>query len=126
MKSIKLIIALLLLGVIGAGNAWADHRHHSRIGVGVVIGPYWGPSYYPFSPYYYPPYYPSYYPPVVVERPAPVYIEQQAAPAPPAPPVAASPVNYWYYCAAAQGYYPYVKECRSGWQRVLPQPPGQP
>lgn len=123
MKSIKLTIALLLLCVVGASNAWADHRHHhARIGVGVVIGgPYWGPAYYPFSPYYYPPY----YPPVVVERPAPVYIEQQVAPAPPAPPVAVAPVEYWYYCAATQGYYPYVKECPGGWQKVLPQPPDQ-
>lgn len=120
MKSIKLAIALLLLGVAGVGTAWADHgHHHARFGV--VIGPYWGPSYYP----YYPPY-PYYYPPVVVERPAPqVYIEQQPAQAPAAP-VIAAPLNYWYYCAAAQGYYPYVKECRSGWQKVLPQPPGQP
>jgi hypothetical protein len=62
---------------------------------------------------------------VVVERPASqVYIEQPAAPAPAAP-VAAAPVNYWYYCAAAKGYYPYVKECPSGWQKVSPQPPGQ-
>ena len=124
MKLIKLIIALLLLGVAGAGNAWADHRHHSSFGI--VIGPYWGSPYYSPYPYYYPPY----YPPVVIERQAPVYIEQQPAPvaAPPAPavPVAAAPLNYWYYCAAAQGYYPYVKECRGGWQKVLPQPPSKP
>ena len=25
-----------------------------------------------------------------------------------------------------RGYYPYVTECPSGWQKVLPQPPGQP
>jgi hypothetical protein len=55
-----------------------------------------------------------------------VYIEQQQAPAAPPPaPVAAAPADYWYYCAAAQGYYPYVKECPGGWQKVLPQPPAQ-
>ena len=137
MKTTKLIIVLLLLGAGGAGNAWADHRH-GGVRFGVMIGPYWGgpwpypsPHYYP--PYYYPPYYypPHYaYPPVVIERPAPqVYIEQPQAPAaPPLPPapVAAAPANYWYYCAAAQGYYPYVKECPGGWQKVLPQPQGQP
>jgi len=122
MKTIKLIIALLLLGAAGMGNAWADHRGHAHFGV--MIGPYWGPWYSP-PPYYYPPYYPP-----VVERPAPqVYIEQQPAPAAPeapAAPAAAAPANYWYYCAAAKGYYPYVRECPSGWQKVLPQPPGQP
>lgn len=122
MITTRVMIALLLLGATGISTAWADHRgHHSRFGV--VIGPYWGPSYYPPYPYYYPPY----YPPVVIERQAPqVYIEQPPMPAaPPAAPIAAAPLNYWYYCAAAQGYYPYVKECRGGWQKVLPQPPGQ-
>ncbi|MFZ4537524.1 hypothetical protein [Propionivibrio sp.] len=124
MKTSRLIIALLLLGTFSVGNAWADHRGH-RTRFGVVIAPYWGPSYYPPPPYYYSPYYPQYYPPVLVERLAPpVYIEQQPAPAV-APPAPSAPVNYWYYCAAAKGYYPYVKECRSGWQKVFPQPPGQ-
>ena len=128
MKNFKLILALLLLGVGGIGNAWADHGH---VRFGVMIGPYWGaPWHYPPPAYYYPPYYA--YPPVVVQPQAPqVYIEQPAAPAVapiPAPPVAAAPapVNYWYYCAAAKGYYPYVRECPGGWQKVLPQPTGQP
>ena len=123
MGKIKLIIAFLLLGAAGAGSAWAD-RGHAHFGV--VIGPYWGgPWYYPPPAYYYPPYYPQ----VIVPAPQ-VYIEQQpaasAAPSAPVAPVAAAPVNYWYYCAAAKNYYPYVKECPSGWQRVSPQPPGQP
>ncbi|MBK7768626.1 MAG: hypothetical protein IPI44_22875 [Sulfuritalea sp.] len=144
MKKSKLIIALLLLGTCGVGNVWADprgggHRGGYRgghggghVSFGVMIGsPYWGgPWFYPPPAYYHPPYYPPYYPQVVVERQAPqVYIEQQVAPAaPPAPasPVAAAPANYWYYCATAKGYYPYVSECPSGWQRVLPQPQGQP
>jgi len=126
MKTAKLIIALLLLGVAGLGNAWADHHGHVRFGV--TIGPYWGPGYYQPYPYYYPPYYPVYSSPVVIERQAPqVYIEQQPAPVT-APPVssAAPAANFWYYCAASRGYYPYVKECPGGWQRVSPQPPGQP
>jgi hypothetical protein len=134
MKAIKLITLCLLLGVAGMGAAWAGggRHYHGRTSVGIVVGPYWGPSYYSPFPYYYPPYYPYYYPPVVVERQAPqVYIEQSqqepAPPAPPAPPAstAAAPINYWYYCAATNAYYPYVKECRDGWQRVSPQPPGQ-
>jgi len=86
-----------------------------------MIGPYWSPWPYP-PPYYYPPY----NPPVVVERyNPPVYIEQPA-PAQPAPNAVVTPVNYWYYCGASKAYYPYVQECPGGWQKVLPQPPGQP
>lgn len=123
MKTIRLTIVCLLLSVAGAGSAWAGGgHHHSRTSVGIMIGPYWGPSFYSPFPYYYPPY----YPPVVIERQAPqVYIEQQQAPAPAPAPAAAVPVNYWYYCAATNAYYPYVKECRSGWQKILPHPPGQ-
>jgi hypothetical protein len=29
---------------------------------------------------------------------------------------------YWYYCERSKSYYPYVKECPSGWTRVAPQP----
>lgn len=129
MKTIKLILALLLLGAAGVGNAWADRGH---VHFGIEIGPYWGPGYYLPYPYYYPVspyYYPPYYPPVM-ERPAPqVYIEQPPAPAAlpaPAAPDASASANYWYYCAKPKGYYPYVKECPSGWQKVLPQPPSQP
>ena len=112
----KLATAFLLLGMAGVGSAWADHGHAH---FGVYVGPGWGPWYYP-PPYYYPPYYP--YPPVVIERPAPpqVYIEQAPAAAAPAP---APQTNYWYYCGATKAYYPYVRECPSGWQKVLPQPP---
>ena len=120
MKIFKLTIALLLLGAGAVGNALADHGH---VRFGVMIGPYWGgPWHYP-PPYYYPPY----YPPVVVQsQPPQVYIEQQQAPTAPPAPLAASQVNYWYYCAQAKGYYPYVRECPGGWQKILPQPPGQP
>ena len=27
----------------------------------------------------------------------------------------------WYYCRDAKAYYPYVRECPSGWQQVVPQ-----
>jgi hypothetical protein len=115
-----LIIALLFLGTAGAERAWADRGRHGH--VGVFIDPFWGPWYYPPGPYYYP----TYYPPVVVSPPAPqVYIEPPltTTPAVPAEPNAAMTGNYWYYCAATKTYYPYVKECPSGWQRVSPQPP---
>ena len=88
---------------------------HSRVTVGFAFGyPYWGP----WSPWYYPPPY-YYYPAPVVVRPAePVtYIEQGGATK------SAAQSGWWYYCDSARGYYPYVKECPAGWQRVPPAPP---
>ena len=58
--------------------------------------------------------------------PAPRYDEQgysQAAP-PPAPTQAQpQPQGDWYFCANSNAYYPYVRECAGGWQRVPPTPP---
>jgi len=63
--------------------------------------------------------------------PAPVYPAQvdpqqaatttQAAPQP----ATAPEQNWWYYCAQANGYYPYVTTCPTGWTKVSPIPPGQ-
>jgi len=60
------------------------------------------------------------YPPTVVAVPTapPVYIQQI-----PVPEVQQSQSNYWYYCQSSKGYYPYVRECPSGWQQVEPTPP---
>lgn len=56
-------------------------------------------------------------------QPQTVYIQ----PEPPyAPGVAPSPVPYWYFCPAANAYYPYVSSCPSGWQAVLATPPPPP
>ncbi|MGT2427644.1 hypothetical protein ACU4GI_16525 [Cupriavidus basilensis] len=30
---------------------------------------------------------------------------------------------YWYHCARPDGYYPYIKACPGGWQKVPAQPP---
>lgn len=120
MKSMSKVLGVLLLGLCVSGSALADHGHgHFRggIGVGVVIDPFWGWPYYAPVPYYYSPAY--YYPPVVaVPSQPPVYVEQERAPA-----VTAPPANYWYYCSGSRSYYPYVRECPGGWQRVAPQPP---
>lgn len=128
-------IVYLLLCVAGVGSALADrgygygygygygHGYGGHAQFGVVIGPFWGPGYFPPPAYYYPPY----YPPVVVEPAVPpVYIEQQATTPETAGASTLPQTNYWYYCRAAKGYYPYVQECPGGWQRVSPQPPGQP
>lgn len=117
LKLVKSFLVLLLLAAACVGNAWADHRGHTRFGL--VIG---APLFYPYPhpyPYYYPP-----YQPVIIERAPPVYIEQPVSQ--PAPAVQEQQTNYWYYCSASKAYYPYVKECPGGWQKVLPQPPAQP
>jgi hypothetical protein len=56
-------------------------------------------------------------PQTVYTQPVPVY--------PPgyAPGYAPSSVQYWYFCAAANAYYPYVPSCPSGWQAVPATPP---
>ena len=95
---------LALATLLGASAAaFAHGRGHVRIWVGPAW--YWGPAW-----YYPPPYY--YYPP---ERPAepPVYVER----------IDPGEQGWWYYCDPAKGYYPYVKECPSGWRRVSPTPP---
>jgi len=113
MKAFKFLSLLLLLLLTGASSAWA----HGRGGVGVYFGPYWGPG-----PWYYTPP-PYYYRPEVVVVPAQqptVYVEQQPAGAAESAP--RSGEQYWHYCAASKAYYPYVKECPGGWQKVLPHP----
>jgi hypothetical protein len=97
----------------GAWHGGGFHGHGGG-GVGVVIGPdvwwgdpwWWGPPgpYYGY-PYYGDPYYGSPY-----YAAPPVYIQQQPAP----------PPAYWYYCPDSRTYYPYVKECASGWLTVVP------
>jgi hypothetical protein len=90
-------------------------------------GLWWGSSFYPYAysygyPYAYGGYpyaagaygaYSGYgYEAPAVQETAPAYA-QDIAPAP----------YYWYYCEAASAYYPYVRECPTGWLRVLPEPP---
>ena len=115
MRSIKtaLMVLLVLAGALASETVLA-HGPRVHFGFGVGVPGFW-------PGYYYRPYYPSYYYPPVVVAPAapPVYIEQgtpQAAPAP------AQANNWWYYCAESEAYYPYVKQCPAGWQRVTPQP----
>lgn len=120
MKPTRATLALasvVLLALLSSASvyAWGHRGPHARFGV-MLGGPLWyGPAYY--SPYYYPPYYPqAYYPSMPVAPP--VYVEQGEA-----QPATAPPQAYWHYCAETKGYYPYVKECPGGWQRVSPQPP---
>ena len=111
-------------GPVSGGRAYGGHVRHGHyhgnyhsttfVGVGFGFG-------YPWSWYgYYPPpyYYPGYYYAQPVAYPAePVTYVEQAAPAP------AEPAGWWYYCEPSRTYYPYVRECPSGWQRVPAVPP---
>ena len=112
------ILALLIasMGVFPPNPRSPIEGSHSHVSVGFSYGyPYWGPGWWgPWGPWYWPG--PYYYPPTTVVVPAqPVqYIEKGSAPA---------AESWWYYCDDAKGYYPYVKECPSGWQRVSPTPP---
>ena len=38
-------------------------------------------------------------------------------------PGAVPAVEYWYYCQPSAAYYPYVQECPTEWQPVLPTAP---
>lgn len=126
----------LSLGVFCALASQLAYAHPPGRGWHGGVGLYFGAPY-PFFPYAYAPYaypYPYVYspPPVVITQPqSQVYIEQDsnnatnAAPGnSTAPATSASNNNaYWYYCEAANGYYPYVKECPAGWKQVTPTPP---
>jgi hypothetical protein len=56
-------------------------------------------------------------PETVYLQPAPNFGNNNANGA--APP----PISYWYFCAAANAYYPYVTSCQGGWQSVPTTPP---
>ena len=114
MKTTKGILALALVagGLLASESALA---HRSRVTLGFHFGVPLGWHYYHPHPYYY---YPPYYAPTVVVPAQPqTYIEQ------PAPQAAPQPAQgWWYYCSDSRAYYPYVKDCPGGWQRVAPQP----
>jgi hypothetical protein len=98
MRKIAFLLALLASEAAFAGGSVA-------IGIGFGF-PLWYPA-----PYYY---YPHYYPPaVVVSRPV-TYIERRES--------APASTDWWYYCVQSKAYYPYVKTCPGGWQKVSPTP----
>ena len=101
----KRALLLFVVLVTASGAALAHGRGRVQLGFhfGFPVYPsYW---YYPPPPYYYP------YPAVIAPPPSPpVYVEREQE-------------NWWYYCEQTRGYYPYVKECPTGWTRVPPAPP---
>ncbi|MES1981703.1 MAG: hypothetical protein V4443_04415 [Pseudomonadota bacterium] len=82
---------------------WRHEWHGGRLGWWWVAGGDW--FFYPQPIYPYPD-------PYAYIEPAPVVVQ-------PAPPqISAPPQQLWYFCAAANAYYPYVSSCPGGWQTV--------
>ncbi len=78
--------------------------------VGFGVDPFfWDPFWFP-SPY--PAY--TYAPPLVIERGPQEVVQQPTSPA----------TTYWYYCADANAYYPYIQQCAGGWRTVPATPIG--
>lgn len=109
-----LVATAMVVGAVSAGDALArggfrGHGHgHGHFGVFIGAPLFW--PWYPPPAYYYPP-------AVAVPTSPPAYIERGEDES--APPREA----YWYHCSKPEGYYPYIKECPGGWQRVAPKPP---
>ncbi|MGZ2746407.1 hypothetical protein [Burkholderia stagnalis] len=102
-------IALGTVAAVAIGAAGVAHA--ARVGVYVGPGYWYGYPVVP-APYYYPP-------PVVavpVAPPPPEYVEQGQARD------GGDAGGVWYYCDASKHYYPYVKECKSGWRSVPARP----
>ncbi len=121
MKTSRALLAAITLGLaLGAMSAPASaHGYYHggywggpRVTFGFYGGPYWwGPGYWGpgWGGYYAPP------PVVVVPSEPCVYVERDSIPS-------TGQQQWWYWCASAKGYYPYVSTCSEGWQRVAPQP----
>jgi len=91
------------------------------------VSPWWilPPLFYLATrPLYVDSYVESYEPPVVVEEVPPRVVIREpvrVTDLPPPAPVSSRetpPSQYWYYCKARKGYYPYVRTCPQTWRRV--------
>ncbi len=101
------IAALMTLMVLVAAPAVAgEGRHHH----GYYHGWWWVPA--AAWPLYAYPY---------AYRTSPVVVVESGVPTESM--VAAQPVQYWYYCDPARGYYPYVPTCPTAWRPVPATPP---
>jgi len=86
------------------GGRWTQGRHDGRLGWWWVIGNAW--YFYPVPVYPYPnPWEP---PPAMLQAPQ------------------LPPPQYWYFCDAAQAYYPYASTCPGGWKQVPAKPGDMP
>lgn len=150
-KGLILLVALIAIAAIlvPVGAAMADGRGHggghwgggwhggrgwgwSGFGLGVAAGSLLGYPYYyqPYYPYYsYGPYYdPYWYAPayrpytrVIVPEQEPEYTEEPVYSGPAR--TRATTGGSWYYCRKSNAYYPYVRSCAGGWEKVPAVPP---
>jgi len=104
------------------GGHWHDggHWHGGGWGYGLGLGLALSLPLL-FSDAYVPYAYPA--PAYVYPAPAPAYTYEAPAYSYPAPAQAQAPQQDWYFCPGSNGYYPYVRECPGGWQRVPSVPP---
>jgi hypothetical protein len=137
MKRLPLLLAafatlLALFAITTPAEAHGRIRGGVFLNFGVPWPGYWAPYYYPPPRYYY---YDDYYPSTVIveRRSPPEYVEKadiEGQPATPSDQATATapapsqvkPTNWWYWCESSKKYYPYVKECAGGFERVPPQP----
>ena len=131
-------------GHFGGGPIWGFAGAVVATAAAVITAPFaiaaavaQAPLYYPQEPAYAsaPPYYPQ--GPAYANAPPTYYNTPTAGPgysampsyysAPQAAsyyaPAPAQRQGEWYYCADSRSYYPYVRDCPGGWQRVPVQPP---
>jgi hypothetical protein len=114
----------------GGGHFHDSHFHDGHFHGGcchVAVGFFFGPGFvygYPFYPYPYSYYYP-YWPVTAGAYPAEVTqdVEQEQDGQPESGSGVAPQAAYYYRCARPEGYYPYVKACPGGWERVPTEPP---
>lgn len=117
MAALGLVMALT--SVAGAAERFGGFRGGFYRGGGFRGGVFIGPGFGWYNPFWWSGYYPygfPYLPPEVVVQyaPPPGYL---AAPSGPAP-------QFWYRCGNPEGYFPYVRQCRTGWEQVPVTPPG--
>lgn len=123
--SIVLMILITLLTSEGSmardkedghrGKPPGKSRYYDRGRVAVFIeSPYSWPEFY-YWPYY--TFQPYSSPSIITPSTPPAYIDQGTV-------LSAETFgpNSWDYCSSPAGYYPYMQECPTGWQRIRPQP----
>jgi len=96
--------------------------YYSRPAYSYPAYSYPGPAYsYSGPAYTYPG--PAYAYPGPAVAPSAGYVEQGYSQAAPPQVQHSQPQGDWYFCADSNAYYPYVRECPEGWQRVPSTPP---
>lgn len=126
------IVLMIIIGLLANGNSLARDKRDGREGKHpgksrqydrddrgresvVIESPYSWPDFYYWPYYTFQPYYPS--PSIIIPSRPPAYIDQGTVFN-----TETFGPNSWDYCSSPTGYYPYVQECPTGWQRIRPQP----